>query len=351
MKTRILSIDGGGIKGIIPGRILEYLENKVRENNKNYYISESFDLVAGTSTGGIIAIGLLCPAVDGTAKAMYSVTDLLKLYEDKGNEIFDTSVFQKIMNLDGIAHQKYKKDNMERLLKEYFGDIKLSELLKPCLISSYNIFDRKAVFFNKTDTETGGGFNDYYARDIARATSGAPTYFPPADIKTLEGTTYYPLVDGGVFANNPSLCALVEMNKLLSAQAKTNNKSYLLDLANISLLSIGTGVNIATKKSFTYDQTKDWGDLQWASPLIDIMMSASSETIDYQLQQLYSCTDNKENYIRIQPELKRAAPEMDDASSKNIQALLADVDEYITNNSDLLDKIADLLTVQSTVVS
>jgi len=351
MKTRVLSIDGGGIKGVVPARILEYIENKVRTSNKDYSISNSFDLIAGTSTGGIIAIGLLCPVPGSSTKALYSVSDLLGLYKDKGHLIFDTDIFDKIRSADGVLRVKYKKDNMESLLLQYFKDIKLSEFLKPCLITSYDIFNRKAVFFNKTDTETGEGFNDYFARDLARATSGAPTYFPSADIKTLGGTTDYSLVDGGVFANNPSLCALVEMNKLQSAQAKDAGQPYELSLSDISLLSIGTGVHTSTKKSFTYNQTKEWGDLQWASPLIDIMMSASSETIDYQLQQLYSCTNNGENYIRIQPELKRSSTEMDDASPENIQALLADVDEYITNNSDLLDKIADMLMIQSAVIS
>jgi patatin-like phospholipase/acyl hydrolase len=337
MKAKILCIDGGGIKGIIPARILEYIEKHVRnKKGDGYHIHESFNLLSGTSTGGIIVIGLLCPGPDGQAK--FSVSDLLDLYVKKGNLIFQTSAWDKIKNVFGILHEKYSPKNIETLFKQYFDDIKLSQLLKNCLIPSYNIYDRCATFYNTDDTKDGDGYQDFYIRDIARATSAAPTYFPPAHIKPMTGETYYTQIDGGVFANNPAMSALVEY-------AKQNGTSSVFDLnlKDITLISAGTGVHTATKKRYTYDETKNWGQVSWISPLIDIMMSASSETIDFQLRKLYECTGNKDNYIRIQPDLRRASPEMDDASDKNINALLQDADEYISQNQEFLNKIVDII--------
>ena len=335
MGVKVLSIDGGGIKGIIPAKILKYIEDEIRVVKEDYHLVESFNLIAGTSTGGIIALGLLSPGKGGKPK--FLADDLLQLYVEKGNQIFDTDVFRQVVNPSGLFDELYSKENIEKLFKKYFDDIKLSELLKPCLIPSYNIFDRSATFFNTTDVLKGGEYHNYYVRDIARATSAAPTYFEPANIQSLGGDTHYPLVDGGVFANNPAMCALVEVCKALSKV----RENYMFDLKEITLISLGTGINTQTKKSFEYNDAKNWGKLKWASPIIDIMMSASSETIDYQLRQIFANTGNSENYVRIQPELKRASPNMDDTQPVNIDALLEDADAYIAKNTDHLKKVIE----------
>ena len=333
MPLKILSIDGGGIIGIVPAKILTYLEEEIRKNKPDYHLVDSFDLIAGTSTGGIIAIGLLIPGENGNPK--FLADKLLSLYVEKGKMIFDHGFVKKISNPAGLFDEIYSAHNIERLFEEYFSDVKLSEFLKPCLITTYNIFDRCAAFFNTVDVKKGGEYHNYYARDMARSTSAAPTYFEPADVKAIGGETRYPFVDGGVFANNPAMCALVEVSKLMAKKSA----NYIFDLREITLISIGTGVNTQNKKSYTYEETKDWGKLSWASPIIDIMMSASAETIDYQLRQLFSNTGNAPNYIRLQPELKRSSPNMDDTHPDNIQALQEDADAFIAKNTDLLRSV------------
>jgi len=137
------------------------------------------------------------------------------------------------------------------------------------------------------------------------------------------------------------MCALVELSKL-----NCNKKEgFELNLKDITVISIGTGVHTQNTKRFTYAQTKKWGDVQWIEPLIDIMMSASAETVDYQLSHLYQYTGNADNYIRIQPELSKSAPDMDNASPANIAALQADANDYIANNKTQLDRIIQLLSV------
>jgi patatin-like phospholipase/acyl hydrolase len=335
MAAKVLSIDGGGIKGVIPARILTFLEKEIRKKDPTYHLVNSFDLIAGTSTGGIIALGLLSPDKDGRPK--FLAEELLGLYLDKGDLIFATDFFEKLSTLGGLLDELYEKENIENLFHEYFGDIKLSDLLKACLITSYNIFDRRAVFFNSFDVSKGGDYHNYYVRDLARATSAAPTYFEPSNIQSIDGKTNYPLIDGGVFANNPAMCAIVEISKMMAKE----NTRFALDLSEVVLLSIGTGVNTQTKKSFSFNQSKNWGKLNWVSPIIDIMMSASAETIDYQLRKIFASTGNKENYIRLQPELKRASANMDDATRGNLAALQEDADDFIARNTELLHSVIE----------
>lgn len=217
-KLRILSIDGGGIRGILPGTILTYLEKQIQKKtgNEKATIGEYFDLIAGTSTGGILSLIYLCP--DEKGNYMFGAEEALSIYLDQGDEIFDVSLWKKIRSLDGNLDEKYDAAELERALLEYFGERKLSQALKPCLITSYDIRNRKAHFF--TSIEAKSTVHDYYLRDVALATSAAPTYFEPVRIKSINGAPHE-LIDGGVFANNPALCAY--------AEARTKNFSKALE--------------------------------------------------------------------------------------------------------------------------
>ncbi|HEY4786301.1 MAG TPA: patatin-like phospholipase family protein, partial [Bacteroidales bacterium] len=180
---RILSIDGGGIRGIIPGTVLAELEKRIAAVTKKEqaHISDYFDLIAGTSTGGILASILICP--DSGKQARYTAQEAVDLYFKKGEEIFSTSLWQKIKTADGMLDEKYPVTGLEDALNEYLGNVKLSQALKPCLITSYDILNRRAVFFNSMDARDE--YTDFYLRDIARATSAAPTYFEVADTHSL----------------------------------------------------------------------------------------------------------------------------------------------------------------------
>ncbi len=328
--VKILSIDGGGIRGIIPGTILKYLEEKIQEKtgNSETRISDYFDLLAGTSTGGILTLALICPNEQGKAK--YSAKKAVGFYIDRGTEIFSVSTRKKITSLGGLIDEKYSVGNLEKVFEEYFGKTKLSELTKPCLITSYDIKNRKEVFFNKTDAKNPD--RDFLITDVARATSAAPTYFEPAHIHSLKGIAN-PMIDGGVFANNPAMCALVEVTKLEKVPS----------LNDIFILSLGTGEDKKNKKTFSFDEAKDWGQIGWVRPIIDIMMDANSETVDYQLNKIFESTGGTDRYYRLQPELENADPDMGNASKKNIKALVKDALEYIEVNKDKLDKIVKLI--------
>jgi uncharacterized protein len=332
-KVCILSIDGGGIRGIIPAVILKSIQEKIglKGGQHNDHIINYFDLVAGTSTGGILACGLLAPA---GKMPKFTIDNLLDLYVDKGQDIFQRRYWTGIGPIFG---HRYKCSNLEEILSKYFGDIKLSELIKPCIISSYDIVKRKTHFFTSFNASVSS--RDFKVRDVLKATSAAPTYFEPARIRSLNDAEYA-LIDGGVFVNNPSLCAYAEARRMMFREKDVAKPSA----RDMIIVSIGTG---KAEKSYLYRKAKKWGAAGWISPLINIMMSANSETVDYQLRAIYDTlpATEKSCYLRLQMDLpvNRVSSDMDDASEKNINALKDIANHFVTENDDVLGKLADLL--------
>lgn len=329
---KILSIDGGGIRGIIPGQILVALEKKLQEKSgkPEARLAEYFDFFAGTSTGGILTCICLCPSEEDADKARFSAQEAVDLYMNHGNEIFDVSHWKRFSSANGYLDEKYSALPLETSLVNYFGDIKLSQLLKPCLIPAYDIDKRSAHFFAQHDREIEGEGSDFLVRDVCRATSAAPTYFETALIKSCSGVTY-PLVDGGVFANNPALCAYSEVRN--AKDNPTANEMFIV--------SIGTG---SQHESYEYGKAKDWGAIGWIKPVIDIMMAGASETTDYHLSRMFSARGKRDNYIRLQPARMRSASlEMDNATLENLQAL-AEVGIVTAQDCAAeLDRIVDIL--------
>jgi len=265
---RILSIDGGGIRGIIPVRVLQRL-SKARPG-----ILDSFDLLAGTSTGGIIALGL---------SHGLSLDVIFDIYAKRSKEIFSRS-WLRSMGLRTTS-AKYSNKGLEKVLKETFGEIKLGELSKKVLISSFDLdsYDGngkrsyKPKFFHNLD---GADVSDYIrtAVEVGMYTSAAPTYFP----------SYRGYIDGGVVCNNPSLAAL--------SQALNPKTLPLPLLTDISLFSMGTG----RVTNFVDGETLDWGYARWIPVILEIMMNGGADVVDYECRQIL-----KNKYIRINPYLEK----------------------------------------------
>jgi len=291
-KIRILSIDGGGIKGILPGIILEYIESRINKmEGPDKRLSDYFDLIAGTSTGGILTCIYLTPGKDGRPK--FTATEAVDLYIEKGHEIFDIGFWHKFHSLAGLADEKFPVANFEKKLRDYFGNTRLSELLKPCLVTSYEITKRAAFFFNSVNGKKGD-LDDFFVRDICRATSAAPTYFETCQIKSGYGAPYS-MIDGGVFANNPALCAYAEARKMEFSKILNNpGKPDKPTVKDMIIVSIGTG---STGKPYLYKDAKKWGAIGWLLPIIDILMSGNSETVSYQVKQMFLTLDEKNKKI------------------------------------------------------
>lgn len=327
-KIRILTIDGGGIRGIIPAVILDSIEKllQIKTGNPNAMIADYFDMIAGTSTGGILTTLLILPDNEDKTKGRYFASQAVDLYKKHGKHIFK----KRLPLMSKIFGSIYSEKGLEEVLNEKIGDVKLSEVRKHCLITAYDINSRNAVFFTspiKYDNR------NYYMRDIARATSAAPTYFPPAKIESLSKKYAY-LIDGGIYANDPTMSAIMEARKM-------NFQNYgHPDFRDMYIVSIGTGKQL---QSYDYEKAKKWGTIGWAAPVIDMMLSSSAEVVSYQVKKLFEAINRSSSYVRIEPDLCNANSDLDDASDKNVTSLEQAGLNYVNANIDLLDKIVDEL--------
>lgn len=330
--VRILSIDGGGIRGIIPGQILVKLEEILQKKDPNACIANYFDIIAGTSTGGILACALLCPHPDDPKRPKFTATEVVGLYMDHGNRIFKLPFWRKLKTKFGYFDEKYSEESLESILHEYFGEIRLSELLKPTIITSYDVERRQGHFFMQHIAKVNKGY-DFKVVDVARSTSAAPTYFECAHVHSIEGVSCS-LIDGGVFVNNPAMCAYSEAREIFEKGAK-----------DMVILSLGTG---CVRKKYNFKKVKGWGKIGWIRPIIDIMMSGVAEVVDHELIEIFKSVNKPDQYIRIDPELpkERVNPDMDDASNDNRKALTELGIESAISKEDELKKIANMLIMK-----
>ncbi len=312
--VRILSIDGGGVRGLIPSLILSKLEQLTGQP-----ICELFDLIAGTSTGGILALGLAMPGPEGSPA--HSAADLVSIYEKESARIFSRPLGYRLRSLGSLADQKYPAAGIESVLREYFQDARLKDSLTHVLIPAYEIERHFPFFFKSTNARQNPAY-DFAIRDVARATSAAPTYFEPHRIASA--TDYFALIDGGVYANNPAGCALVEC---LSTFPHTED---------FVVVSLGTG---SRSDSISYRKSKSWGLAQWAKPILNIVLDGVSATVDYQLKQLLPSN----RYFRFQPNLEPGCYAMDNADPGNIRRLRITAETLIREKAEDLKILKELL--------
>ena len=338
-KVRILSIDGGGIKGILPATILRYVENQLREKQgDDVRLCDYIDLFAGTSTGGILS--LLYNIPNDNNRPAYTSQQALDVYRENGDDIFEVSLFRRLSSVAGLIDEKYSSEPLNRLLDEYCGDYMLAELIRPCMITAYDFRNRNAKFF--TSYDANNKVSNFFIRDVARATSAAPTYFEPVRIYSELGTPYS-LIDGGVFANNPALCAYSEARKMDFCRILGDeDKPDYPTAKDMMIFSISTGTE--TKK-YKYREMRDRGLINWVKPIIDILMSGNSETVHYQLKQIWSTLDpeDQRDYYRLNPSLHNAKDEMDDASDRNVKDLHEAGLIFVERHQEELDEIIDRL--------
>jgi uncharacterized protein len=268
-KYRILSIDGGGIRGIIPVVLLERLGAAA---GAPAWL-DSVDLIAGTSTGGLIALALA---------AGKSLADIREMYTGKGGEIFDRSLWRVIGSLNSLIAAKYELENLKRVVEPFLGrSTRLSDLRKRVLIASFDLDSggrhphartwKPKLFHNFPGPDSDG---EQLAWRVGLYTSAAPTYFSPFD----------GFVDGGVYAANPSMCAL--------AQTQDPRTPVATRIDEVVMLSLGTGISL----QHIAPKSPDWGDVQWIEPLLGIMLDGVSGIADYQCRQIL-----RDRYHRLAP--------------------------------------------------
>lgn len=266
---RVLAIDGGGIRGLITTIILQRL---VAEPGLESLL-DSIDLAAGTSTGGLLALGI-AHGLD--------LAKIRDLYVEKADKIFDDSWLDNLLDLGKLRGADYKTKGLRRELDRLFGNTTLGQLSKNVLITSFDLDNEENEELNlrtwkpKLFHNFKGKKNDrsQLACKVGLYTSAAPTYFPSVD----------GYIDGGVCAGNPSMCAL----------AQTQDAQYepTPSLSEVRLLSLGTG----TSHQWIAGRRHDWGYAQWVRPLIRLMLDGTAGIADFQCRQILH-----DNYFRFAP--------------------------------------------------
>jgi patatin-like phospholipase/acyl hydrolase len=278
MAYRILTLDGGGVRGVYTAVLLERISAEVPS------LIGKTHLLAGTSTGGIIALGLA---------SGFAVARLVSLYRDNAARIFDSSWLHELADLHGLSGAEYDNTNLVEILKGQFGPTRLRQLSKKVLVPSFQLDNQdpqagrrmwKPKFFHNFPGPDSDG--DELVVDVALRTSAAPVYFP----------TYQVYIDGGVVANDPSMAALAQ------ALDKDTGAQKLEDLV---LFSVGTGTN----PTYIAGHDLDWGIAQWANPLVSLMIDGVMGVAEYQCRRLLAG-----RYFRLEPRLPKPIA-MDDASA------------------------------------
>ena len=331
----VLAIDGGGMRGVIPAEVLRTIEERMKRP-----IADLFDLIAGTSTGGILALGLTKPH-DG--RPQFSAEDLLGFYTANGEKIFNKLSWHMVGAAGGLLHERYSVRGLEELVKQRFGDVMLSEALTELVVPTYDLTRPGPFFFKRRYARDTAKSWDVPFWQAARATSAAPTYFDPMALPQFPGDPPgwdHALVDGGVFANNPAACAYAEALDVFAPDPGMT--------LEIHVVSIGTGTPQQQPghvgSPVPYERARGWGLAEWMAPMLHVVFDGVSKTVDHQMDLLCRVAKGETpHYHRIQGELREASTAMDDGSDHNIKGLLADAQRIVSENADELERVYDTL--------
>jgi len=299
---RVLSLDGGGIRGIIPALVLAHLERQMGAP-----ASEFFDLIVGTSTGGILALGLSLQEQQG--RSLLAAKRMVALYERHGPKIFERSLWRKLRTAGGLFEEAYSHEALERVLHKYFGIKRMGDCGTSVMVTSYDIERRETVFLKSWHPD----HSELLCAEASRATSAAPTYFEPVNLQWAEQSRT--LIDGGVFINSPAVSAYAEARKLFPDEP-------------IVMLSLGTG---ELTRPIPYDEARTWGSALWIMSLLDCMLDGASKAADHQMRSFLG-----DHYLRLQTQLRYASDDMDDASRGNVRNLKQIARELIEREEEAL---------------
>jgi len=290
---KILSIDGGGIKGLYSSAILEHLEQRFG------LASDYFDMICGTSTGGLIA---LCLALKMPAK------EISKIYEEHGLKIFPNRNL-----LGGIIRQtfwkgKYSDKPLKEVLHNVFNEKKIEDLNNLVCVPSYSLTDARPWVFKRDHGQLDRD-NKALLVDVAMATSAAPTYFPLCEIPYCDHKQF---IDGGVWANNPALVGVIEALTYFVGKNK--------DFSSIEILSISSLNNTAGKP---IGLKRERSLINWRNDLFDTSLIGQSHFTDYFMTKLCEMNEIKIRYQRIPSEQISAEQQhlvkLDSSSQKAIR--------------------------------
>lgn len=321
--VRVLSLDGGGIKSIITLKILDYVETKTGKRT-----TELFDLISGTSSGGLVSLYFSIPDENNPSKSKYSAAEIIKLVEEDSQTIFKPRPLTRVVGQSTVQLFKpaYPLKNIDSAMKSRFKDLKLSDAPGNTLIISFDTQVTKPFCFKTYDKKV----NSAFMREAGMATSISPFYFDPILYKDNENREHT-LIDGGLAAKNPAMYAYTEA-KLLYPNSK------------IMLVSLGAGYQ--QKERYSYNRMKGWGFVRFILPTIVFMLDGTANANAEYIEKLTSY-DKDDSYIRLQPVYNKRYDKFnnrpDDASQKNMENLNRIADQYIQDHRKELDELVKMI--------
>lgn len=340
-RFRILSVDGGGMRGLIPARVIQNLEERLQvEAGPDVRVADYFHMFAGTSTGGLVALSLTVPAGPGENRPKLSAADLAELYTRDGAKIFHRSLWRKLRTLWGWLGPKYGSGPLAQAVTRNLGaEARLAEALRELVVVAYDMTATEPFFFKRWPARENDARNCPLV-DAALATAAAPTYFPSHEVDD------HALVDGGVFAANPAIAAVVEALK------RQSDEPHHLSTDDLLVLSIGTGLH---ETHYTQAQVSAWGKLGWViphegePPILATVLGGASDGVDHWSETLLNepppphATSEQlgrgPRFFRMQVDLNPPLP-MDDASQGALDALEAAAGRLIAERETELAEIA-----------
>lgn len=327
----ILSVDGGGIRGIIAAAILSFLEAELQKlDGPSARIAHYFDTIAGTSTGGLITAMLTCP--DDNGQPLFTAKEILDFYWKESPKIFP----QPRRRMWGLRHlataircfrgPKYDGERLRSVIKKLLGEKRLQDTLTNVVIVAYDTLSNDVVVFSSHEIKKSSS-QDALLSDICIGTSAAPGYLPSHYFETIDHSgniTKFNLVDGALAANNPILLAIRETVREVTGG--TNDLAEARKHGQFLLLSIGTG----TKREDGYhaSETKKWGFWDWLykrgnCPIMNMFDGGSKVMVEQNLPTAIETLRAKDHYFRIQDDtLCGELSSMDKATRKNLNDLM-----------------------------
>ncbi|PRQ47932.1 putative phospholipase A(2) [Rosa chinensis] len=326
-RITVLSIDGGGIRGIIPGTILSFLESKLQElDGEEARIADYFDVIAGTSTGGLIATMLTAP--DEKKRPLFEARDIVPFYLKHCPRIFPQSS-RRIMRMCALIGPKYDGKYLRKMLRQILGARRLHDTVTRIVIPTFDIKLLQPHAFSTFEAEIDAS-EDALLSDVCIGTSSAPTYLPAHHFKTRDSggnEREFHLVDGGVAANNPALLAMKPTGTVFPGSRDALSAPQSLDYSKYLVLSLGTGTS-KTAKKYDAKMASKWGIMGWLykdghCPLVDAFTFASGDMVDLHMSLIFRSISCEHNYLRIQDDtLSGDVSSTDKATKKNLKDLV-----------------------------
>ena len=361
---KILSINGGGVRGLIPAKIIKAITDKTKKP-----IHESFDYIVGTSAGGIIALSLTVANKNG--KPIYSAEDIVNIFRDEATSIFPPSLLHSISLLQLFA-PKYSREGIDKLVEKTLGNSTFLNTTMPVTTISYSLDSDGPRLWSKYKAENDPKYHNYFLKDAAGATSAAPTFFPPKVTKAPNGELFHD-VDGGIFANSPTMIGVSEFlsyqgikvhsDKLTVLSIGTgrfkddpissSNTNYLSDFLPIGKT---TGVVICAGAFFSLglipftvlcltsigigsvvDGYYNTGGLGWIArmSLVEKMMKGAEISDAFQSKIV--------DVIRINPTFDKEYSSMDDSSSNHLLRFEKAIDNFINRHSNIINEVVSCI--------